>query len=524
MVDIRKIAILLLFTAQATCATTLLSSLDCYKQGCSNVVIGGDTYVFTAWGPTGNTSYQGTAIPGTVYGTFNDGESVGCSGPNAGGNINIVKLKSLDLANPANTIISGVNCMGSYGYGGGSGYWPPGPNWQCSAAYNNGCSWKSGGIVSVNGVLYWQILRQEGGPYYYGHDSTMIMSADGGATWLNPAHVGGTPDPLGDAPMSPGDSSYAAGMLWPEPVHEAAYYNGADQPIDRLSFIQYCQDESINCPNVDDNATYVYALSLSGNFAYYYLTRIRKTDLPRLRASDWDYYYCPGYSESHICDGTLPTSWTKTIADITPIQTAGGPGMSGAMGCVGQAVYLKDLKQYLFIGSAATFWDVVPSTAPHPWGPWTPGPPISTIAHENGFPGPMLFTAKSDTPGHVQIVMVSDATDNPPNTHSGTIFFDLLDVSGNSPPMPISSPENINVYPNPWRKSKNASQNITFSGISSGSTIKIFSITGQLIKELKVLESDVSWNPASDSANGIYVYSIADIQGNKTEGQVAVIR
>lgn len=476
----------------------ILSSLDCYKQGCSSVVLSGDTYIFTAWGPTGNTVYNGLSIPGISYGTFNDGASIPCTAiANNGGNISVIRLNRLDLNDPKQTIITQVNCMKSFG-GAGNPTWDPAPRGQCNAAYNNNCTWKSSGITSVDGNLYLQVIRQEGGPYFYGHDSTLIMSKDGGASWINPARVGLTPDPLGDAPKGPGDQSYEIGVLWPEPIHQAPYYDGKDQPMYRLSFIQYCQDESIDCPAADDNKTYVYALAVSGNFSDYYLTRIKKTNLPRLLASDWEYYYCPGYSSSTVCDGTLASSWTKNIFEITSIQK------TSELGGIGQAAYLKNSGHYIFITSGHGAWDIIVSTANHPWGPWVPTKSIPRETHENGFPGPMLFTSSEN-----KIVMVSDATDNPPNSHAGTIFFDLIGLFDNK------QDSLIQAYPNPRRKG-----NITFSGLKDGSTIDILSVSGDTVKKLQAIEHKAIWDIQKDKVPaGIYTYVV----DGKIGGMVAVI-
>ena len=87
------------------------------------------------------------------------------------------------------------------------------------------------------------------------------------------------------------------------------------------------------------------------------------------------------------------------------------------------------------------------------------------------------------------------------------------------------------VYPNPWRADKHAGHPITFDQMAAGSTVKIFTISGHLIRTLGPQASGlgtVLWDLTNDSgdavASGIYIYLITDGQGNKTRGKVAIIK
>jgi len=102
---------------------------------------------------------------------------------------------------------------------------------------------------------------------------------------------------------------------------------------------------------------------------------------------------------------------------------------------------------------------------------------------------------------------------------------------GNPPPVPVNPGTmfSVQVYPNPWRSDKHASHpTITFSGLLSGTTIKLFTISGHKVKELLTDESSISWDLTNTSgdkvASGIYLYVITDAQGNKVRGKVAVIK
>jgi hypothetical protein len=86
----------------------------------------------------------------------------------------------------------------------------------------------------------------------------------------------------------------------------------------------------------------------------------------------------------------------------------------------------------------------------------------------------------------------------------------------------------VKVYPNPWRKDKHATKSVTFDGLTLGTDVKIFTVSGHLIKKLATDGPKVEWDLANESwdkvASGIYLYSIANGQGQKVRGKVTVIR
>jgi len=99
----------------------------------------------------------------------------------------------------------------------------------------------------------------------------------------------------------------------------------------------------------------------------------------------------------------------------------------------------------------------------------------------------------------------------------------------NPPPVTVStSTLAVQVYPNPWRVDKHSGINITFSGLTTGTTIKLFTISGHKVKEVTTDGPSWSWDRTNDSgdpvASGIYIYLITDRQGDKVKGKVAVIK
>jgi hypothetical protein len=95
---------------------------------------------------------------------------------------------------------------------------------------------------------------------------------------------------------------------------------------------------------------------------------------------------------------------------------------------------------------------------------------------------------------------------------------------------PIFSPR---AYPNPWRSDRGYAQQITFDQLAGNTTIKIFTVSGHLIKTLGAQGSGLGtasaiWDLTNDSgdrvASGIYIYVATNDQGQQAQGKVAVIR
>jgi hypothetical protein len=99
-----------------------------------------------------------------------------------------------------------------------------------------------------------------------------------------------------------------------------------------------------------------------------------------------------------------------------------------------------------------------------------------------------------------------------------------------SPPPPSTNASSFSpqVYPNPWRSDKHSGQSVTFANLPSGSTVKIFTVSGHLARDLGTVNGSVAWDLTNDSgdkvASGIYIYLITDSQGDKARGKVAIIK
>ncbi len=86
---------------------------------------------------------------------------------------------------------------------------------------------------------------------------------------------------------------------------------------------------------------------------------------------------------------------------------------------------------------------------------------------------------------------------------------------------------NVIVYPNPCITDKYGYQ-LNFANLTQNSTVKIFNIAGELVKEIRVDNPIEIWNLDNDDseriASGIYIYLITDPAGNKKVGKLAVVK
>jgi hypothetical protein len=83
------------------------------------------------------------------------------------------------------------------------------------------------------------------------------------------------------------------------------------------------------------------------------------------------------------------------------------------------------------------------------------------------------------------------------------------------------------IWPNPFRASR-GDRAIIFDQLPAGATVKIFTLSARHVITLQAPAGSATWSVTNDSgdkvASGIYLYLITDNQGNKTRGQLTVIR
>jgi hypothetical protein len=85
------------------------------------------------------------------------------------------------------------------------------------------------------------------------------------------------------------------------------------------------------------------------------------------------------------------------------------------------------------------------------------------------------------------------------------------------------------VYPSPYSSSKGNSMRFSVDR-TTGGEVKIYTISGKLVKELVIQsgESDVNWDVLNEEGNnitaGLYLYCITDGEGNKKTGKLAITK
>ena len=273
----------------------------------------------------GDTWYATWGDDGDLYVTSDDstGFSGNCLKKDPRPDV-FVAVNHLRGDDPAHLTGETVNCMEAYDV-------PPDPQHKTS--------WKTTGITSIDGALYLMVqqdtyedasnLGRE-----TARNATILKSTDHGKTWS------------GSVAQS------IAHTMFPGTRFGAA------------SFIQYGRDGT---GGADGGDKFVYAISNGGswdNSDSMVLGRVRRTDLPRLRGEDWEFY------------ATGP--WTHDLNASQPVLRE--PNHLGSA----SSLYVPALRKYILAswyypgctGYSVPGCDVHRSRwvwyqAPKPWGPWT---------------------------------------------------------------------------------------------------------------------------------------------------------
>jgi hypothetical protein len=85
----------------------------------------------------------------------------------------------------------------------------------------------------------------------------------------------------------------------------------------------------------------------------------------------------------------------------------------------------------------------------------------------------------------------------------------------------------VKVMPNPWRADRHPQQTVTFANLPTDSMIKIFTVSGHLVKTLGPATTTQPWDLTNSSgdkvASGIYIYLVT-VGGEKTTGKLVLIK
>jgi hypothetical protein len=209
----------------------------------------------------------------------------------------------------------------------------------------DGATWKVCGQECIDGVFYAFVVRNIYGDKSHdpllrqtSFNASLIKSHDRGLSWTRSAKANY------DSPMWPG-TRFGAPCF----IHYGK--NGGQVTRDQA-------DE------------FVYAMSNNGFWNGgddLILGRVRRADLPKLNAADWQYFMGG--------EGLVESSWTSDLTKAKPILS-----QQAKLGWTAP-VFITALKRYLLVS-----WYVTPTLkkwfepgrvtydfyeAPHPWGPWT---------------------------------------------------------------------------------------------------------------------------------------------------------
>ncbi|MFH0773882.1 MAG: DUF5050 domain-containing protein [bacterium] len=85
----------------------------------------------------------------------------------------------------------------------------------------------------------------------------------------------------------------------------------------------------------------------------------------------------------------------------------------------------------------------------------------------------------------------------------------------------------VYVYPNPYKKgdAKFGGDYIWFKDVTSEATIKVYTIAGELVDEIKVTANPQGWKISDKKiASGVYIYTVTGGGGGKSVGKIGIVK
>lgn len=160
-----------------------------------------------------------------------------------------------------------------------------------------------------------------------------------------------------------------------------------------------------------------------------------------------------------------------------------------------------------------------------PIGPDVSGGLADAFGHAYAIPAEVCYE---------QVMGGTDGTGSPLEFNADRCYGNASSPPPPQTPMTNSSSFSPRAYPNPWRSDRGYAQQITFDQLTGNTTIKIFTVSGRLIKTLGAVATATSapgtavWDLTNDSgdkvASGIYIYLGTNDQGQQARGRVVVIK
>ncbi|MCK5243615.1 T9SS type A sorting domain-containing protein [bacterium] len=95
-------------------------------------------------------------------------------------------------------------------------------------------------------------------------------------------------------------------------------------------------------------------------------------------------------------------------------------------------------------------------------------------------------------------------------------------------PEPSETLSDLKIYPNPFKPALGHVK-ITFENLTANTQIRIYSITGNLVKKIIVETSGIAeWDGITDQgkmvAQGVYFYQVTNKSGKKCEGKITIVQ
>jgi hypothetical protein len=91
---------------------------------------------------------------------------------------------------------------------------------------------------------------------------------------------------------------------------------------------------------------------------------------------------------------------------------------------------------------------------------------------------------------------------------------------------------NVKIYPNPYNPNTAANGKLKITNLPMNSIMKLYSVTGELVRELKELDfGNLGWlewdgknNDGDKVGRGVYIYQIEDGNGKKKTGKIGLVK
>lgn len=239
-----------------------------------------------------------------TYATGNDGFGINLGFGFSGRNMFLFSIS--DFTTPANGVLATlVNSMDDYGTA----------TQLNTNGWTDGFSWKTDGLESQNGRLYWQAARQDPGNYF-AYNASIIWSDDHGGTWCNGQHTNHTTGACTITPSATGDAPTGGQGQW-APATGIGY----------LKWIQYGKD-GVGGPVLENNTTYKYGIASSSDITHLYTFRLLLSDMRKVDPTTYQWYKggsctadsswgAPGDTSVKIA--TEPTGSTQVFPSSAPI-------------------------------------------------------------------------------------------------------------------------------------------------------------------------------------------------------------